>query len=152
MKEKTLLGARKNIYQLLKILKYCTNSSAKSYDCKYAVHQVFRNKEPMENELGRSLKEVMDHFTIRGKFSNVRKELLDQGIKCIKLYKTSIKFFEADNGKYFYNLQTNGFNILGGKGANESEIMKIEGLKEELKNEVGNEEVCNNKHPCCQFL
>ena len=29
------------------------------------------------------------------------------------------------------------FNILGGKGANESEIMKIEGLKEELKNEVG---------------
>ena len=84
MDQDTLAGTRKKIYQLLKILKFLTNSPAKSYDCKFAVEEIFRNKMPAENELGKGLKEVMEHHTIKGKFAKVREELIEQGISSIQ--------------------------------------------------------------------
>ena len=85
MDQYTLEGTKKKIYQLLKILKFLTNSPAKSYDCKFAVKEKLKNKMPAENELGKGLKEVMEHYTIKGKFSKVREELVKQGISSIQV-------------------------------------------------------------------
>ena len=85
MDQNTLAGTRKKIYQLLKILKFLTNSPAKSYDCKFAVKEMLKNKMPAENELGKGLKEVMEHHTIKGKFAKVREELMEQGISSIQV-------------------------------------------------------------------
>ena len=39
-----------DVYVLIKIIKYCTGSSARSYQCKYAVRETFTSKsiESME--------------------------------------------------------------------------------------------------------
>ena len=67
-------------YAILKILKYCTGSSARSYQCKFAVQQVFMNKkiDSME-ELGAAIKEIIQYRTIRGKFSSVHPDLAAEG-------------------------------------------------------------------------
>ena len=72
MDEEVLEGKKLEVYVLLKVLKYCTGSSAKSYQCKFAVNQVFMNKsiESME-DLGAAIKEIIQFKTIRGKFSSV---------------------------------------------------------------------------------
>ena len=70
-----------HLYVILKIIKYCTGSSARSYQCKYAVKEVLRNKsiESME-EVGAAIKEIIHFHTIRGKFSSVHPDLAAEGI------------------------------------------------------------------------
>ena len=93
MNQNTLEGTKKKIYQLLKILKYLTDSPVKSYDCKFAVKMALRNKmSPAEGELGRALKEVLEHYTIRGNFSKVRKELEMLGVKSIAVGENRFEF------------------------------------------------------------
>ena len=99
MDQYTLAGTKKKIYQLLKITKYITDSPAKSYDCKFAVQMIFRNKMPAENELGKGLKEVMEHHTIKGKFTKIRKELLDQGITRIRIGELGFEFERSGEKK-----------------------------------------------------
>ena len=54
---------------LLKIIEYCTGSSAKSYQCLYnAVEIALKNIESMD-ELGIALKDIIDFQTLRDKFS-----------------------------------------------------------------------------------
>ena len=79
------------MYVLLKILKYCTGSSARSYQCKYAVNETFMNKsiESME-ELGASLKEIIHYQTIRGKFSSVH--LAAEGITRVEVGEEGLHF------------------------------------------------------------
>ena len=76
MRDKVLKDKKLEAYVLLKVLKYCTGSSAKSYQCKFAVHQVFHNKsiESME-ELGAAIKEIIHYNTIRGKFLSIHPDL-----------------------------------------------------------------------------
>ena len=105
MDQNTLAGTRKKIYQLLKILKFLTNSPAKSYDCKFAVELIFRNKMPAENELGKGLKEVMEHHTIKGKFTKIRKELLDQGIISIRIGELGFEFERSGEKKKLWFLK-----------------------------------------------
>ena len=58
MSDKTLKGRKMDAYVLLKILKYCTDSPARSYQMKYAVDQVFVNKSiDSTEELGTALKD-----------------------------------------------------------------------------------------------
>ena len=99
MDQRTLAGTRKKIYQLLKITKYITDSPAKSYDCKFAVDEILANKMPAENELGKGLKEVMEHYTIKGKFTKIRKELLDQGITSIRIGELGFEFERSGEKK-----------------------------------------------------
>ena len=42
MKDETLKGRKMDAYVLLKILKYCTDSPARSYHMKFAVEQVYQ--------------------------------------------------------------------------------------------------------------
>ena len=80
-------------YVLVKILKYCTGSSAKSYQCKFAVDQVFNIKsiERME-ELGAAIKEIIQYKTIRGKFSSVHPDLAAEGITRVEVGEEGLHF------------------------------------------------------------
>ena len=88
MSDSTLREKKLDTYVLLKILKYCTGSSAKSYQCKFAVSGVFHNKsiESME-ELGAAIKEIIQFKTIRGKFSFVHPDLAAEGITRVEVGK-----------------------------------------------------------------
>ena len=60
MRGETLRGKKLDLYVILKIIKYCTGSSARSYQCKYVVEDTFKNRriESME-ELGSALKKII---------------------------------------------------------------------------------------------
>ena len=80
-------------YVLVKVLKYCTGSSARSYQCKFAVNDVFRNRsiESME-ELGVAIKEIIQYKTIRGKFSSVHSDLEAEGISRVEVGEEGLHF------------------------------------------------------------
>ena len=68
MNDQTLKERKMDAYVLLRILKYCTDSPARSYQLKYAIDDIFRNKSIDSTEdLGSALKNVIHHNTIRGK-------------------------------------------------------------------------------------
>ena len=93
MSELVLKGMKLEAYVLLKVLKYCTGSSAKSYQCKFAVQQVFINKsiESMK-ELGAAIKEIIHYKTIRGKFSSVHPDLAAEGITRVEVGEEGLHF------------------------------------------------------------
>ena len=98
MDGKVLRGCKLEVYVLLKVLKYCTGSSATSYQCKFAVQQVFMNKniETFE-ELGSAIKEIIHHKTIRGKFSSVHPDLAAEGITRARRGSTSSEAVQQVN-------------------------------------------------------
>ena len=93
MDDKVLRGRKREAYVLVKVLKYCTGSSATSYQCKFAVQQVFMNKniETFE-ELGSAIKEIIHHKTIRGKFSSVHPDLAAEGITRVEVGEEGLHF------------------------------------------------------------
>ena len=93
MSEKTLEGRKLEAYIILKIIKYCTGSSARSYQCKYAVKETFVNKsiKSME-ELGAAIKEIIQYYTIRGKFSSVHPDLAAEGITRVEVGEEGLHF------------------------------------------------------------
>ena len=92
-----LSGKKLEAYVMLKILKYCTDSSARSYQCKFAVQQVFLNKKIESNEeLGAAIKEIIQYPTIRGKFSSVHPDLAAIGITRVEVGEEGL-YFIANN-------------------------------------------------------
>ena len=93
MNDTVLSGKKLEAYVMLKILKYCTDSSARSYQCKFAVQQVFMNKkiESME-ELGAAIKEIIQYNTIRGKFASVHPDLAAKGITGVEVVEEGLFF------------------------------------------------------------
>ena len=93
MSDKVLMGKKLEVYVLLKILKYCTGSFARSYQCKYATKEAFRNKRigSME-EVGTAIKEVIHYKTIRGKFSSVHPDLAAEGITRVEVGEEGLHF------------------------------------------------------------
>ena len=93
MDDNVLRGKKLQAYAILKILKYCTGSSAKSYQCKFAVQQVFLNKsiESME-EVAAAIKEIIEFKTIRGKFSSVHPDLAAEGITRVEVGEEGLHF------------------------------------------------------------
>ena len=86
MRDQTLEGKKMDAYVLLKILKYCTDSPARSYQMKYAVDRVFQNKSIDSTEdLGTAIKEIIHYNTIRGKFSSVHPDLAAEGITRVEV-------------------------------------------------------------------
>ena len=78
---------------LAKILKWLTNSKTKSYQIKYVIDSVLHNKRNIsEEEIGVTLLEVIDYFTIRGtealqmrssKVHQMKREKKSKGIQLI---------------------------------------------------------------------
>ena len=85
------------MYVLIKIIKYCTGSSARSYQCKYAVKDAFKNKsiESME-EVGAAIKEIIHLYTIRGKFSSVHPDLAAEGITKVEVGEEGLHFITTN--------------------------------------------------------
>ena len=82
------------MYVLIKILKFCTGSSAKSYQCKFAIDNQHRDVK----ELG-DLKKVIHFKTLRGKFSSVHSELRQEGIIRVEVGKEGLHFIR-DSGSF----------------------------------------------------
>ena len=93
MSDETLKAMKLDTYVLLKILKYCTGSSARSCQCKYAINNVLMNKniESME-EIGAAIKEIIQFKTIRGKFSSVHPDLAAEGITRVEVGEEGLHF------------------------------------------------------------
>ena len=86
------------MYVLLKIIKYCTGSSARSYQCKYAVEEALKNKriESME-EVETAIMEVIHYKTIRGKFSSVHPDLAAEGITRVEVGEEGLHFIRDND-------------------------------------------------------
>ena len=85
-------------YVLLKILKYCTNSPARSYQMKFVVNQVLACKNiDSAEDLGTAIKMIIHHKTIRGKFSSVHPDLAAEGITREEVGEEGLHFI-ADKG------------------------------------------------------
>ena len=97
MNDETLKGRKLDAYVLVKILKYCTGSSARSYQCKFAVDRVFINKsiESME-EVGAAIKEIIHFKTIRGKFSSIHPDLEAEGITRVEVGEEGLLFIKEN--------------------------------------------------------
>ena len=88
------------MYVLIKILKFCTGSSAKSYQCKFAIAGVLQNRDVSNvEELGDLIQEVIHYRTLRGKFSSVHPELKREGIIRIEVGKEGLHFIR-DSGTF----------------------------------------------------
>ena len=98
------LRERKDIYVLLKILKFCTGNSVKSYQCKFAIHEKDGGENRVEEiEIGvASIKKVLLYRTLRGKFSSVHPELRRLGIVKVEVGETGLHFLR-DKGD-FHNI------------------------------------------------
>lgn len=83
-------------YVILKILKYCTDSPARSYRMKFAVDQVFFNRNIDSTEhLGAAINEVVHHYTIRGKFLSVHPDLAAEGITRVEVGEEGLHFIRS---------------------------------------------------------
>ena len=88
------------MYVLIKILKFCTGSSAKSYQCKFAIRNVLLNRGVSDvEELGEVIQEVKHFYTLRGKFSSVHPELRREGIIRVEVGKEGLHFIR-DSGPF----------------------------------------------------
>ena len=85
-------------YVLLKILKYCTDSPARSFQMKFAVDRVFFNKSiDSIEDLGTTIMKIIHYKTIRGKFSSVHPDLAAEGITRVEVGEEGLHFI-ADKG------------------------------------------------------
>ena len=88
------------MYVLIKILKFCTGSSAKSYQCKFAISEVLLNEDVSDvEELGDVIQNVIHHYTLRGKFSSIHPELRREGIIRVEVGKEGLHFIR-DSGAF----------------------------------------------------
>ena len=93
MDDKVLKGRKLETYVLLKVLKYCTGSSVTSYKVKFAVQQVFMNKEiESMDELGAAVKDIIQYKTIRGNFSSVHPDLAAEDITRVEMGEEGLHF------------------------------------------------------------
>ena len=122
------LGDRKiDVYVLLKILNYCTESPARSYQIKFAVGRVFQNDDINSTEdLGLAIKKTIHYKTIRGKFSSVHPDLVAEGITRVEVGEEGLHFIRNNpGGEYSFRLvfirQFSGKEIFGEESLNERE-------------------------------
>ena len=86
------------MYVLIKILKFCTGSSAKSYQCKFAISEALKIRDGLGwDELGDVIQKVIHYSTLRGKFSSVHPELRREGIIRVEVGKEGLCFIR-DSG------------------------------------------------------
>ena len=88
----TLMERKRDVYIMCKILKFCTNSSAKSYQCKYSVSQVLKNRQNDNEEVGALLREVINFPSIRGKFTSIHPDLRAEGIMRVEVRDEGLHF------------------------------------------------------------
>ena len=124
---------------LIKILKFCTGSSAKSYQCKFGISRVLHNRLVAAEDLGKAIQDVIHLKTLRGKFSSVHPELRREGIVRVDM---------GERGLHFVRDEGHG-SIVGRDDEEEEEekllkqaiALSLEGEVEIDKEEEDNDEV-----------
>jgi len=102
LNDSTLRGLKLSVYVLIKILKYSTGSSAKSYQCKFTINDVLQNRDVSEREeLSKVIQEVIHFYTLRGKFSSIHPELGREGIIRVEVGKEGLHFIRDSEALYF---------------------------------------------------
>ena len=92
------------MYVLIKILKFCTGSSVKSYQCKFAQEVALKNiRNVVAGELGMVIKRVIHYKTLRGKFSSVHPELRREGIVRVEVGEQGLHFIRDTGDPKNYN-------------------------------------------------
>ena len=89
------------MYVLIKILKFCTGSSAKSYHCKFGIQRILNNKAVVAEDLGKAIQDAIQYKTLRGKFSSVHPELRQGGIVRVDLGEKGLHFVRDTGDKTF---------------------------------------------------
>ena len=91
------------MYVLIKILKFCTGSSAKSYQCKLGINEVLKNRDvSYVEEFGDCIQKVIHYHTLRGKFSSVHPELEREGIIRVEVGKEGLHFIQDSGSSVSY--------------------------------------------------
>ena len=90
--DNTLAGLKHNVYVLIKILKFCTGSSAKSYQCKFGIDSILSNRVVTAEDLGKAIQDVIHFKTLRGKFSSVHPALRREGIVRVDVGEKGLHF------------------------------------------------------------
>ena len=89
------------MYVLVKIFKFCTGSSAKSYQCKFAIGEALRNTVLTDvEELGDVIQKVIHFYTLRGKFSSIHPELRKEGIIRVEVGKEGLHFIRDTGAQH----------------------------------------------------
>ena len=102
LSDQTFAGRKKEVYVLAKILKWLTNSKTKSYQIKYVIDSVLHNKRNIrEEEIGVTLLEVIDYFTIRGTFNSVHPDLRAQGVTRVEVGEQGLIFHRDSPNEEF---------------------------------------------------
>ena len=83
---------------LIKILKFCTGSSAKSYQCKFGIDFAlhFALRAVAAEELDKAIQDVIHFKTLRGKFSSVHPELRGEGIVRVDVGEKGLHFIREE--------------------------------------------------------
>ena len=133
----SLLGKKREVYVLLKILKFCTGSSAKSYQCKYAIDERLHNLNQEKIDFCDALTDVLQFPSLRGKFSSVHEDLRAEGITEVEITMDGFRFLKDLVG-------TSEDDASGGKDKDEEMLnqaiaLSMEATLEESK-EPGNDD------------
>ena len=106
LRDGTLQGFNRDVYVLIKILKFCTGSSAKSYQCKFAFNNVIgrTGKKIEAGDLGSIIQKVIHYHTLRGKFSSVHPELRREGIIKVEVGEEGLHFIHDKGATPMHDL------------------------------------------------
>ena len=86
---------------LIKILKFCTGSLAKSYQCKFGIEYILNNRVVAAEDLGKAIQDVIRYKTLRGKFSSVHPELRQEGIVRVDVGEKGLHFVHDEGVKLY---------------------------------------------------
>ena len=86
------------MYVFIKILKTCTNSSAKSFGCKYAVQDKLLGIDPDKIGMGNAIRRVLSYYTIRDRFSSIHPDLADIGFSRVEVTEEGFRFIRNTEG------------------------------------------------------
>ena len=96
------MGKKKDLYVITKILKFVTDSKAKSYECKFAVADEMGNRRNVsDEEFGSAIRAVIHHHTIRGKFSSIHPDLRQLGFTRVEVKEEGLLLIRGNSGGSF---------------------------------------------------
>ena len=106
---RTLNGRKRQVYVLAKMVKTFTASSAKSIQLKMAVNDVLINNIDISNDdLGASLRSVLQHKEIRGQFSSIHPDLKAEGVARVEVTDQGLCFVrDTTQGEWHPQLECN---------------------------------------------
>ena len=96
----TLMGTKKELYVILKVLKYCTQRKSKdstmskvsSYTLKIAIDSIYKNVVPKRSKFGAALRAILRHVTLRSRFDSVSEDLEAEGITRVEVGEEGLIF------------------------------------------------------------